>query len=119
MNIQNKYPVTIFKRENNYGTFYSVGLSKKNMEGNYVNGYMDCKFKKEVVLDNKTKINMKNAWLDFYVKDKKTIPYIFISDFDLVDTKQEQPKEEQFDPYKTFGTSITGEQLDEDMELPF
>ena len=110
MNIENKYPVTIFKRTNDYGTFYSLGLSKKNLDGNYINGYMDCRFKKDVTLDNQTRIKIKNAWLDFYVKDKRTITYIFISDFEVVD-KQETTN----DPYAEFGNSIKAEELD----LPF
>ena len=111
MNIENKYPVTIFKRTNDYGTFYSVGLSKKNMDGEYVNGYMPCKFKNGVSLDNQTRINIKKAWLDFYLKDKVTKTYIFISDFELVD--KEETKE---DPYANFGNSVKAEELD---DLPF
>lgn len=114
MNIENKYPVTIFKRENDYGTFYSLGLSKKNMDGEYVNGYMDCRFKKGVTLDNQTRIYIKNAWLDFYLKDKRTNTYIFISDFELAD--KEETKE---DVYANFGSSITAEQIDEMPDLPF
>lgn len=114
MNIENKYPATIFKRENNYGTFYSLGLSKKNMDGEYVNGYMPCKFKKGVTLDNQTRIYIKNAWLDFYLKNKITNTYIFISDFELAD-KEETKK----DAYADFGNSFTAEQVDEIPDLPF
>lgn len=122
MNIENKYPVMIFKNINNGKAFYSMGLSRKDAEGNYVNGYMTCKFKKDVELEDKTKIMIKKAFLTFYVKDKITVPYIFVSDFDLVDTSIQTMKNEAVeDPYSTFGSSITAEELDnfsEDM-LPF
>lgn len=121
MNITNDYPVTIFRNDTQYGPFYKVGISKKDINGNYINGYKDCRFKKEVQLENKTKIYIKKAWLDFYVKDKKTIDYIFISEFETVEdtkaaAKQEpvtEPIEEQFkqDPF----TSIEIE----DSDLPF
>lgn len=104
MNISNDYAVTIFRNDTQYGTFYKVGLSKKDVKGNYINGYKDCRFKKEVHLADRTKIYIKKAWLDFYVKDKKTIDYIFISEFEtLSDTiaaaKQETPAPVNDDPF--------------------
>lgn len=32
---------------------------------------------------DKTKIKIKEAWLDFYKADKKTVPYIFINKFEM------------------------------------
>lgn len=73
----------VFAKEYNGRTFYSVGLSKKLQDGNYENGYMDVSFKKGVELPNKTKINVTKAWLTFYInKDKRTVPQIFISEFE-------------------------------------
>lgn len=125
MNIENKYPVMIFKNVNEGKTFYSLGLSKKDADGNYVNGYISCRFKKDVELEDKTKIYIKNAFLTFYVKDKITVPYIFISEFDTVDQtiekikKENEVQEDVVDPYSTFGSTITVEQLDEMPDLPF
>ena len=121
MNITNNYAVTIFKNDTQYGTFYKVGLSKKDKDGNYVNGYKDVRFKKGVELADKTKIYIKKSWLDFYVKDKRTIDYIFISEFETLESKIEESKEvleSKVDPYEQFGSTITGEQIDE-MDLPF
>lgn len=74
--------VMVFSKEFQERTFYQVGLSKKKQDGTYENGYIDVKFRKDVVVPNKTKITIKNAWLDFYVnKDKRTVPQIFISEF--------------------------------------
>ena len=118
MNITNTYPVTIFRNDTQYGTFYKVGLSKKDVNGNYINGYKDVRFKKEVELADKTKIYIKKAWLDFYVKEKRTIDYIFISEFETLDNKIEESK---VDPYEQFGSTITTEQVDDvtDDMLPF
>lgn len=101
MNIENKYPVMIFKREYQGRIFYTVGLSKKDKDGNYINGYMPCRFKNNVSVDDKTKIYIKNAWLDFYLKDKVTVPYIFINEFTTLEetidkAKEEQPKTDGF-----------------------
>ena len=123
MNIANENPVMVFKREYNGNVFYSVGLSKKNQDGSYTNGYMPCQFKKEVAVEDKTKIYIKKAWLTFYLKDKETKPYIFISDFITLDeaitnSKPEQVQEEnKTDLYAEFSeenqTELSG------LDLPF
>ena len=95
MNISNDYAVMIFASEFNDKRYYKVGLRKKDINGNYISGYKEVRFKNEVFLHNKTKINIKKAWLDFYVKDKKTIDYIFISEFEIVEDKQEETFEFQ------------------------
>ncbi len=130
MNISNEYPVTIFKNVNDYGTFYKVGLSKKDVEGKYINGYKDIKFKKGVELEDKTKIYIKKAWLDFYIKDKKTIDYIFCSEFekieetienarkplaDMSDSEVVQKVMNEDDPFKSFADEVELSDLD----LPF
>lgn len=106
----------IFRKDYNDRPSYSLGLSKKDKDGNYVNGYMNVNFKKGVDLQNKTKIKIKEAWLGFNAKDGKTYPYIFINDFNVV----EEP-----DAFKEFGDSIKtesniGEQIKiDDSDLPF
>lgn len=118
MNIENKFPVMVFKREYEGKTFYSLGLSRKDRDGNYINGYMTCRFKNGVEVPDKAKIYLKNAWLDFYLKEKETKPYIFISEFETVEEVIDSTKaeaEEQIDPFKEFGQEIT--LTDED--LPF
>lgn len=76
----------IFRNEYNGKVSYSLGLSKKKQDGSYEKGYINVSFKKGVELQNQTKIKIKSAWLDFYKKDKATIPTIFINDFDIVET---------------------------------
>lgn len=73
----------IFKREQEGRASYSIGLSKKREDGTYENGYMPVRFRKGTELKDKTKIKIKEAWLDFFKIEKKTIPYIFINKFEL------------------------------------
>lgn len=84
MKISNEYPVMIFSNTRDDKTYYQIGLSKRNQDKTYTNGYIQCQFKKGVEVDNQTNIYIKDAWLSFYLKDGKTIPYIFINDYQLV-----------------------------------
>lgn len=113
----------VFRQEKDNKRFYFIGLSRKDQNGNYINGYITAVFKKDVDIPNQTKIKIKEAWLGFNVKDKKTYPHIFINDFEIVEHK-EQHKEEK-NPFEEFGNSIKtdfdfGEQIQiEDSDLPF
>ena len=119
MNIEEK-EVTIFRYDGQYGASYSIGLSKKKQDGTYENGYIPCKFKKDVELGNKTKIKIKNAWLTFNVKDKKTYPYIFINSFEQenVEVKQEVKEEKKNDLFEEFSQEANLTELD-NYQLPF
>lgn len=121
MNIVNEYAVMIFKKEYEGRVFYSLGLSKKNQDGSYTNGYITCRFKKDVELENQTKIYIKKAWLDFYLKDKVTVPYIFISEFETLKDAMQQGKEEVMEEipqnYKT--QYDEKEIIIDDSDLPF
>lgn len=108
----------IYKNTYQDRDYYSIGTSKKNLDGSYEKGYISCQFPKNTKLGNKTLITIKNAWLDFYIKGKKTIPYVFINEFEIVDNEnkqeiKEEPKE--IDPYEEMGKQIEIEESD----LPF
>lgn len=94
ISINSKYPEMIFRNDVSGYTFYSVGLTNKAEDGTYNNGSMRCKFKKGVELENKTKIYIKNGFVSFYKKDKVTIPYLFITEFETVTDTIERIKEE-------------------------
>lgn len=104
MNISNEYPVMVFKNTINGKDFYKIGLSKKDIDGNYINGYKSVRFRNGVEIDNMTKIYIKRAWLDFYIKDKKTIDYIFICDFEYEDGSS--AKQTTKDPFSDFGETV-------------
>lgn len=97
-------PVMVFKNEYNGRVFYSLSLSKKDRNGTYYNGYMPCEFRKGVSLENKTMIYLKNAFLTFYMKDKRTVPYIKVLDFETVEETIEKTK--SYDPYSDFGEQL-------------
>lgn len=81
--------VMVFVNEHNGRKFYKVGISKKMQDGSYQNGYVDVQFKKDIILENKTKINIKSAWLTFYMnKENITVPYIFVNEFEQLDNTQ-------------------------------
>lgn len=86
----------IFRRDFEDKVSYSIGVSKKKEDGTYENGYIPVRFRKDTELKDRTKIIIKDAWLDFYKIDKKTIPYIFVNKFsfpnDFEAIKQVQDK---------------------------
>lgn len=102
MNIKENAEVMIFKNDDRY----AIGMSKKDRNNQWYNGYFPCKFKKGVDIENKTKIILKNAFISFYLNEGKTIPYIMIMDFE---------KAEQKDNY----FELKGEVRESDFELPF
>lgn len=93
MKIINEYPVKIFSKDYEGKTYYKMGLSKKDKEGHYVNGYIDARFRKDIKVDTDKRIYIKDAWLDFYLdKDNKTKLYIFINEFSYVEDVIEESK---------------------------
>lgn len=94
---------------------YKIGLSHKNTDGSYSQGSMLCKFSKNMPdLESKTLIYIKNAWLDFYFKErtkengekfKETIPYIFINEFVTLDEAINEGKPD-FDNMPTSNNNI-------------
>lgn len=107
MNIVNERPVMVFKNEYQGKEYYSLGLSKKERNGSYTNGYMPCEFRKGVQLENKTKIYIKNAFLTFYLKDKKTIPYIKVLEFETVMETIQKSK----DVFSEFGETVATDDM--------
>ncbi len=110
MNIISDRPVMVFKNENKY----SVGLSNKLKDGSYDNGFFPIQFNKDVTLEDKTKIMIKNAWLSFYSwefngKKGKTY-FIKCSDFTIAEEEKQAN-----DPYQEIHQDI---QLTDD-DLPF
>ena len=91
MNIESDRAKIIFRHTKDDKVFYSIGLTKKDIDGNYISGCMSCRFAKGVDVADKTKIIVKKGWIDFYVKDKITYPYLFISQYEVAnDTQKEE-----------------------------
>lgn len=104
----------VFRKDYNGKPIYTIGISKKDRNGTYINGYINCNFKKGIDIPNRTKIKINKAWLDFYKKDNLTIPTIFISEYDIV---------EEGNPFADFAArteSNIGEQIEiSPDDLPF
>lgn len=115
MDIISKQEHMIFKNQDGK---YCIGLSKKTKDGKYEKGYIPVYFKKDVVLANQTKIKIKTAWLDFFKVEKKTIPYIFIKEYEEVQneqvSKQVSEQQQSIDNWDA-GKNV---EIDDDM-LPF
>lgn len=126
MLVLDNYSKMIFRRDNEFGTFYQIGLSKKDRNNNYINGYMNVQFKKGVSLENQTKIVIKNAFIDFYLdKNNRTVPYIMITDYELADEQSNSNQMSQandnkgIDIFKEFGEAVTAKEDLDSLDLPF
>lgn len=90
-----EYQYTIFKDD--YGK-YKIGVKRKNKNGEWEKAYFPVKFRKGVELENKTKIYIRDYWLDFYNWEhegkKGTSFYIFINKFETTEETIEKSKEE-------------------------
>lgn len=77
--------VKVYRNDSRNFPTYSIGVSSKNKDGEWVMGFIECKFKKGVELQNKTEIKINNA---FYVveeyKEKKYVK-LMITDFNTTD----------------------------------
>jgi hypothetical protein len=114
MNIEDNRPKMVFKYITKDGKeFYSIGLSKKKQDGSYENGFINCRFKKDVKLENKTKILIKGGWLDFYLKDKITNPFIFINDFEII----QENKPVEVNEFSVMNTKTEYQNEDSDIKL--
>ena len=124
MNIECEKEKMIFRNEKDGKVYYSIGLSKKNQDGTYTSGYITCRFPKDANIENKTKIKILNAWLDFWVDDKKiTHPYIFINKYEILSDDIPNVKSN----YSDDGIQLTDEEIDKafsgkdeiELDLPF
>ena len=124
MNIECEKEKMIFRNEKDGKAYYSIGLSKKNQDGTYTSGYMPCRFPKDANIPNKTELYIVNAWLDFWVDDKKiTHPYIFISKYEILSDDIPNVKSN----YSDDGIQLTDEEIDKafsgkdeiELALPF
>ena len=97
MQITTKYPITIYRKEFGDKVVYSTRISKKDKEGNYQNAFIPVQFKKDINVEDRSKIKILNGWLDFYInKDNKPVFTIFISEFST----------EEGDLFQDFGDSV-------------
>lgn len=70
---------------------YSVGVSSKDMNGNWINGYVDVQFKKGVEVNNKATIVINNAFPVVNESNGRTFVKYMITDFTVLEEGQPQP----------------------------
>ena len=108
-------PVTVYRKEKDTqsgGKFvtYSLGISSKDKDGNWVQGYLDAAFKKGVDVPHKAKIDIKNSFFTVSEYNDKKYVKVFVMEFDIVEGG-EAPKNTQQD--------FVDVNLDAMQDLPF
>lgn len=83
-------PVTVYRQDktSNNGvayTQYSLGVSSKDKDGNWVNGFLDCQFKKGTDIPNKAKIEITNSFYTVSEYNEKKYLKLFVLDFNIVE----------------------------------
>lgn len=66
-------------------TLYSIGVSSKNSNNEWVSGFINVRFKKGVSVPNKTKIKINNAFYTVSKSNDRTYVSLMITDFDNLD----------------------------------
>ena len=74
MKLINEYPVKVFENKYEDKKYYKLGLSKKDQNGNYMNGYIDCRFRKDADVDVSKKI-----YISMLKIKRQTHMYLLIS----------------------------------------
>jgi len=106
MNISTEKPIIVYRYDGQYGTTYSIRISKKNEKGEYINAFIPIKLKDNADLKNNDRILINQAFLSFYSKkDNMNQFYIMILDYQL---ENEKPIE-----------TIKMDEIDYQEELPF
>lgn len=121
MNIEDSRAKTIYRKDGEGYTLYSIGINHKKQDGSWEGGFIPCRFPKGTNIPNKTKIMMITAWLDFYTKEEKTHPFIYIKEYEIVEDKQESKQENIQVPQNAkteYDNENTGVSLSDD-DLPF
>ena len=75
------------EKEGQYGKYtrYSVGVSSKDKDGNWVNGYIECKFKKGVSIPNKARIQINKAFFVASKGGEKSYTHLMIMDYKIIE----------------------------------
>lgn len=95
MTITSDKPEMIFRDDKGKYPRYSIGVSSKTPDGEWIKGYVPCKFKKGVEVENMTKILIKNSFYSVSKGEKYNFVSIMITDFEVVE--EEKPSDDFMD----------------------
>lgn len=117
--ITEKGPVTVYANEKttqNGGKFttYSISVASKDQNGNWVNGFLDCQFKKADVekITNKCKINISNSFYTVNEYNGKKYLKLFVLDFEVAEDGEKPQVVNADDSFMNIPDGLEG-------ELPF
>ena len=87
-------PVTVYRidKETQSGykySTYSLGVSSKNVDGSWLNGFIDCQFKKGVEVPNKSKIIINNSFYTVSEYNGRKFYKVFITDFAMAEENEQ------------------------------
>ena len=88
MTITSDKPEMIFRDDKGQYPRYSIGVSSKTPDGEWIKGYVPCKFKKGVEIENMTKILIKNSFYSVSKGEKYNFVSIMITDFEKVEEEK-------------------------------
>lgn len=120
--ITEQTPVTVYvnERQTQNGTFktYSIGVSSKDKDGNWVNGFLPCNFRKGTEIANKSKISISNSFPTVRKYTDKTGTErteigIFVLDYEVVEGGQPQPAQSNDNSWMSIPDNL------DDSSLPF
>ena len=80
------YPVMVFRDDKGKYPRYSLGVSSKGATGEWIRGYVPCKFKKGVEVENMTKIKINNCFPIASQGEKYVFVSWMITDFEVIET---------------------------------
>ena len=72
----------------------------------------------QAIRENKAKILIKESWIDFYIKERITYPYIFINKFEILEEKKPEDTIETPKSTSTYDNENSDIALT-DADLPF
>ena len=116
MEVRSSKDEMLFRKDYEGKPLYSISLTRKNENGDYIHGYIQTYFLGGADIPNKSKIRINNGWLSFYLKDGKTIPTIWTDDYTLVG--EPKPKESEFEE-SSIKTEVQSQFEITDDDLPF
>lgn len=117
MNIDTDNTYTIYRNEFENRIAYSTRINRKMKNGSYDSAFIPVQFKQNEDIKDRTKLVIKEGWITFFkTKEGKTIFYIFINKYNIVEDKEK----EDYGNIKTETSALSSLDVEiTDEDLPF
>lgn len=83
--VQPNYNYMVFRNERNGKVYHKIAIKQKAFDGQETSGYVQVKFKDGIDLPDRTKIKIKKAIENFYIKNFNPVFFYNIIEFENVD----------------------------------